>query len=184
MAKISDTDSPIEPSPEFTSVEIVGPTVTATGAATAYTAFVNGPDGTYTYNWSNSGGTAATANITFASAGSANLTCAVTRNGVTKTGELGVQVFDAPFGVTIVGPEKPDKDTTQNYVASVSGPTLAYTYSWSVTSGNATIPGAADEPAVSVQLADDVVAVTLQCVVSFGTTNETGTLPIAPQDTV
>lgn len=96
--EIGDTDSPIELSPDFESVSIMGPNVAVVGEQVAYSAIVNGPDGNYTYNWTPNGtpDDESITRFTFTAADLANggviLEVEVTLNGVTQTATKAVQV--------------------------------------------------------------------------------------------
>ena len=71
---IGNSDSPIELSPTFSSVTLLGPGTVTTQASAAFTAVVNGPDGSYSYLWEAANATienptASSSGITFSTPG-------------------------------------------------------------------------------------------------------------------
>jgi hypothetical protein len=88
---LGNVDSPVAVTPVLESVTIVGPTTATAGDSLDYAAVVSGPDGLYSYLWSN-GSTAATATVVFGTV-SLPLTVTVSLNGVTVTTTRTILVF-------------------------------------------------------------------------------------------
>ena len=112
--ELPTNEAPVELNPTFDGVSITGPDIVVAGTATFFTAVVNGPQGTYTYDWTPNGtpDDGATSAITLAVPGGGDpvpsVSCTVTLDGVTHTAQkfvtvvaavtLGTYAYDAVTG--------------------------------------------------------------------------------------
>jgi hypothetical protein len=147
--QIGNFDGNVALVPTFRSVQIMGLLQLQAGGTESYSADIAGPAGSYTYAWTCTGATVATAtaavtDITFPTAGTYTVAISATLGAVTRTDSIvvtiGAVVTAASIGaVTVSGPTSVAIGTPAAYTATRAGTATGLTWRWDVSEGDPTV---------------------------------------------